>query len=53
MSSAAVDIVNAVAGELNAERVVQDVAGRIVVQPCGRVTAVIMSAIASVVTRCP
>jgi len=53
MSSATVDDVNAVLGELNAERTAQDAAGHIVGQPCGHVTALMMSAIASVVTLVP
>ena len=53
MSSATADDVNAVSGQLNAERTAQDMAGRIVVQPCGHVTALMMSAIASVVTLVP
>jgi hypothetical protein len=52
MSSATADDVNAVSGQLDAERTAQDVAGRIVVQPC-HVTALMMSAIASVVTLVP
>jgi len=52
MSSATADDVNAVSGQLNAERTAQDVAGRIVVQPC-HVTALMMSAITSVVTLVP
>jgi hypothetical protein len=36
MSSATVDDVNAVAGQLNAERMAQDMAGYMVVQRCGR-----------------